>query len=274
MSVVRTGASSKWARRSALLVTSMAMVASLAACAGDDDSAADDTTDAVAEADAAVAEAEQQLEAAQEEVASLEAERDELVAEVDAATEASADEIARLEDEVAVVQLQADANLERAETAEALVAEIETVMGQFPIQLDSSLIPEDMPGSYSITFEEAYCDGFSNCGTVPQPTTAEIYYTDQQFLRIGVNGILDAGLFAMSGSLYGITDTQTLLPPCGDTAQPARITISLYADDIEVLEDGTRVVKNVNADITLDARPQPGCDAGLRFFAAQLTPNG
>lgn len=271
MSVNRSGAASQWGRRSALLVTSLALVASLAACSGDDDSAADD---AVAEADAAAAEAEQELEAAQEEIASLEAERDELVAEVDAATEASADEIARLEDEVAVIQLQADANLERAETAEATLAEIETTMGQFPIALDSSLIPEDMPGTYTISFEEAYCDGFSNCGTVPGQTTAEIYYTDQQFLRIGVTGILDAGLFAMSGTLYGITDSQSLLPPCGDASQPARITMSLYADNIEVLEDGTRVVKDVNADITVDARPQPGCDAGLRFFAAKLTPTG
>ena len=73
-----------------------------------------------------------------------------------------------------------------------------------------------MPGVYGITYQEAYCETFTVCGTVPDVTVAEIYTTPEGFLRFRVDGILDAGLFALEpnqdggpteGALYGITDS-------------------------------------------------------------------
>ena len=164
---------------------------------------------------------------------------------------------------------------ERAETAEARIAEIEQIAGQFPISLDSSLIPEDIRGRYRITFQEAYCDGFANCGTPPAEAPAEIYFTDERFLRIRIDGILDAGLFALDGSLYGITDSFTALAPCGETQRRARITVTMYAGIISVQADGTRSVNDINASITVDAPAEgPGCPSGLVFFASSMLPAG
>jgi len=99
--------------------------------------------------------------------------------------------------------------------------------------------------------------------------------TPEQFLRIGVDGILDAGLFALDGSLYGITDSLTALPQCNGVQRRARITITLYAGSISVLEDGTRVVNDLNASLTVDAPAEgPDCPAGLAFYAASVVPTG
>lgn len=161
----------------------------------------------------------------------------------------------------------------RAETAETRLAEIEEIAGQFPISLDSSLIPEDIPGNYRITFQEAYCDGFTNCGRPPAEAPAEIYFTPERFLRIKIEGILDAGLFALDGSLYGITDSFTALPPCGETPRRARMTITMYAGAVSVQGDGTRSVEDLNASITVDAPAEgPDCPSGLVFFASSMIP--
>lgn len=257
-------------------VTSLAvasMLVAVTACSGDDD---DDAADAPSteELDAAVERAEAaEAEAAElaDELATVTETADEATAELAAAQE----DVTAAQDELALAQVQLEATTQRAETAEARVAEIEEVAGQFPISLDSSLIPDDMPGRYNITFQEAYCDGFATCGTVPGPTTAEIYFTSEQFLRIGVTGILDAGLFALDGSLYGITDSFTALAPCNGQDRRARITVTLYAGEISVLDDGTRVVNDVNASITIDAPDGgPDCPSGLVFYASSLIPAG
>lgn len=251
-----------------------ALVIGLSACAGDDD----DTADSAAQID----ELEAEVAAATERADAAEAELEELTAELEELGAGDAEQIAEVmaefdavNEELALARAEIEQLTERAETAEARVAEVEEIVGQFPIALDSSLIPDDMPGTYRIDFQEAYCDGFTTCGSPPAPTNATVYWTPEQFLRIGVDGILDAGLFALDGSLYGITDSFTALPPCGETQRRARITMTMYAGSISVQEDGTRVVNDLNASITIDAPAEgPDCPSGLVFYASSLTPAG
>lgn len=251
-------------RRAPMAVLAALAAVAMAGCA--DDSEADDLS---TELDAAIERAE-----------AAEAERDELAEQIEALGGVDPEQVAEItealeaaDEELALARVEIEGLTERAETAEARVAEVEEIVGQFPIALDSSLIPDDMPGTYRIEFSEAYCDGFDTCGTPPAPAEATVYFTDEQFLRIGVDGILDAGLFALDGSLYGITDSFTALAPCGETQRRARITMTMYAGSISVLEDGTRVVNDLNASITIDAPAEgPDCPSGLVFYASSLTP--
>lgn len=259
--------------RPAALAATFVLVLGAAAC-----SSSDDDDDAAAETDALQADlaaANERADAAEAELADISAQLDEMAGVTTDQASDVVDAFARVNEELALARADVQTQTARADAAEAQIAEIEAVAGQFPIMLDSSLIPDDMPGTYRIDFTEAYCDGFSTCGAPPAPTNATVYWTPEQFLRIGVDGILDAGLFALDGSLYGITDSPTALPPCGDVARRARITMTMYAGSISVLEDGTRVVNDLNASITIDA-PAEGadCPAGLVFYASSLTPAG
>jgi hypothetical protein len=243
----------------------------------------DDDEQAADEAAAELATATDRAEAAEAERDEAAAARDELAAELETTIETDAEARAELEEALAaaeadLVQAEAEAAeaTARAEAAEARVAEIEDIAGQFPISLDSSLIPDDMPGTYSISYQEAYCDpGFVLCGSVPPQNVAEIYYDADQFLRIRVDGVLDAGLFSLDGSLYGITDTIGTLTSCSGAERRARVTITMYAGSVSVQQDGTRVVNDVNASITLDAPPDgEGCPGGIQFFASTFTKQG
>lgn len=268
-------------RRAGALAAAAVLLVGTAACSDSDDTA-DDADAGDDGASSQVDDLQAELDAANERADAAEAELAEISAELEelAGVDADrADEViaafAAVNEELALARAEIQQLTQRAETAEGRIAEIEEVAGQFPIQLDSSLIPDDMPGTYRIDFAEAYCEGLTSCGAPPQPTNATIYFTPEQFLRIGVDGILDAGLFALDGSLYGITDSLTALPPCGDIQRRARITITLYAGSISVLEDGTRVVNDLNASLTVDAPAEgPDCPAGLAFFASSLTPAG
>lgn len=235
---------------------------------------------------------EAEVDAAEERAASAEQARDDSAAEVEAVATERDDALAESE------KLAGDlaAETERADAAEATIAdaeaqieearaaadearaEIEEGGGLFPFSIDSSLIPDDLPGNYSITFAEAYCDGFPTCGTLPTQNQARIYFTDEQFLRVEVPGILDAGLFALDGSLYGITDSFTALPQCDGADQRARVTVTLYARGItlDVSEETVaRAVDSLNASVTIDApRTSDTCPSGLVFYASAFTPTG
>ena len=81
-----------------------------------------------------------------------------------------------------------------------------------------------------------------------------------------------AAAFAVQGSLYGITDTDTILPPCGETPRVARVAVTLYADAVTVAADGTRTVDRLGAAVTVDGSNSGECAVGLAFYGAELTP--
>lgn len=249
--------------RSALTLAAAAAIV-LSACSGSDDTSEIDEANARADAAAAeTAELTSQLEAAEE--ANTEAEANAAEAEQQLADAEAANE--DLTAEVAV-------ETERADTAEAQLQEIADA---FPIEVESTLagIELELAGTYSISWAEAYCDGFTTCGTLPTVAQATFTRTPDDFLRLEVPGILDAGLFSIDGSLYGITDSFTALPACPDgTERRARITITAYSDNVVIERDLSREVVRLGSSITVDAPDLPGCAGGLVFYGAELTPTG
>ena len=243
--------------RSALTV-SVAAALVLAACSDSDDDQAE-----IDEANTAAA-------AAAAEVETLTAELDDAAAEA----ERSAAELADAETANRDLTAEKAAETERADGAEE---QLQSIAELFPFEVESTLtgIELDLAGTYSIRWAEAYCDTFSTCGTLPTVAEATFVRTPEDFLRVQVPGILDAGLFAIDGSLYGITDSFTALPACPDgTERRARITITAYSDNVLIQQDLSREVVRLGSSITIDAPDLPGCPGGLVFYGAELTPSG
>lgn len=230
--------------------------------------------------------AQAERDAALAQVATVESERNALADELEVAQTQADDTEAQIAAVVDEIRAQLDeltganeelensvaAEVERADGAEETLTLISET---FPVSIDASLIPEDLPGTYTITFAEAYCDGFPTCGTLPCATRATISTTPKGFLRIAVPGILDAGLFALEGSWYAITDSFTALPQCNGADQRARVTLTMYADDVTITQEGTRRVDSIGSSITIDT-PSAGesYPSGLVFYASSFVPVG
>lgn len=284
MTVAPTPARRRSRRVAAVLVAALVV----AACSGDDDDdtaatsdepsavaavdadTADDTVDDADDADTGDDQATENLtnevDAAVERATAAEAE----VATLTVDLEASEAELATANE--ANAQLEADNAAETAR-ADAAEAQVETFTNLFPVVVESTLegIDLEQAGTYNLRWSEAYCDTFPTCGTLPATTQATIVVTPENFLRIQVPGILDAGLFAVDGSLYGITDSETALPPCPDgTPRSARITMTIYADDISVDAEGNRTVVGLAGSITVDAASLGDCLGGLVFYGVEL----
>lgn len=230
----------------------------------------DDVSTAEVERDAEAARAD----TAEDELETVSSQLEEAEAAGEAVT-AERDEAAVERDEALAANeaLAADVETEAAR-ADAAEAQLEEIGEQFPVTVDTSLVGLDVAGTYSVSFTEAYCDFATGCGTLPASDSATIGVTPENFLDITVDGILQAGLFAVNGGLYGITDSETAIPPCGDTPRRGRVTITIFPAGITVAEDGTRTVDLLEASITLDAPTIGECPSGLVFWGAVLTPVG
>ncbi len=109
--------------------------------------------------------------------------------------------------------------------------------------------------------------------STPSTSQATFVRTPDDFLRVVVPGVLDAGIFAVDGSLYAIVDSDTTsLPACPDgTPRDTRVTMTVYADDIQVNDDGSREVTGLEGAITLDARNVGGCSGGVAFYGVRMS---
>lgn len=234
-------------------------------------SSSDDDKDIVAEERDAAINRAQSAEQERDEVAMTledsEATVDTLTNEL--ATTAGELDDAQAENEVLAATVETERT--RAEEAEAQLAAVGEV---FPITVDTSLVGLELAGSYSISFEEKYCDFATGCGTTPNANQAIIGVTPENFLDITIPGILQGGLFAVNGGLYAITDSETAIPPCGAVPRRGRVTITIWPSRLVVAEDGTIVPSNLEASITLDAPTINECPSGLVFWGATLTPTG
>jgi hypothetical protein len=225
-----------------------------------------------------LAAAESERDAALEQVKSVEQERDDLAAQV-AESESTIESLTTERDDAISESEQAAADL-AAETARADEAQTKldelgvAIDDAFPISVSTSLVGQDLAGTYSVKYTEAYCDLATSCGTTPNANTATVGTTPEGWLDLTVYGVLRAGLFAVEGGLYGITDSDTALAPCGDTPRRARITVTMFPPDLTVDQDGTRLVDTLQASITLDTQTVGDCPGGLVFWAAVLTPTG
>lgn len=261
-------------RTGRLVALGLVAALTLAACSGDDD-AADDATDestedaggaddeALAESEAALAEAEAALAAAEAEVEAATERAEEAEAR---ATEAEAE----VEEVTSTFEALVASETIRADTAEGQIQEFTDL---FPIEVESTLegIELDQEGVWNLTWQLAYSDN-SLTGQIPA-TTQATFARSPEGLRVQVPGVLDAGLFSIDGSLYAITDSDALAPCADGTPRPARVTMTVYADDIRIDQDGTRSVTGLEGAITIDSLASGACD-GLAFYGVQMTRAG
>lgn len=219
----------------------------------DDTPGDDDTPDEAAEALAAET---ARADAAEEALAAAEA-------EVATQTEAAAAATAQVNELTTALTGETT----RADTAEQ---ELDDISALFPITIDSALDGFDIAGTYNLTWAEAYCDTFARCGTLPATTRVTIAPTPEGWLELQVPNLFTVALFAVQGSLYGVTDTTQILPPCGDAPQVSRVTVTIYADGVTIQSDGSRTVDKLGSAVTVSGSFAEGCIGGTIFYGAEL----
>lgn len=221
---------------------------------GDLDMVTADRDTVLAERDAVLAD----LDAAELAVADLEAELD-----------ATADVTAALDQRIAALDGQVTDLLVRAFAAEQ---ERDRLAALFPIELDPTVDDIALVDSWDVDWTEAWCDGFATCGHTPGFEVIEITETSQGWLRIEIDGVLDAGLFRIDGALYGITQSLTAAPACGAAQRMSYVSITLYPHGVTVADDGTHVVTDLAASMLIQAPASGSCPAAAAFYGAELTP--
>lgn len=174
--------------------------------------------------------------------------------------------------------LAADASVDDAtettvnSTAE-LEAQLEALEAMFPIEVDASIDDFDLVGGYTMSLTEAYCDGFDTCGTRNPDFHADIIQ-GQNGLELQIPNVATTGLFDVEGSLFGVTNSDQFVEPCGATPRDARVSTTIFADGVTIDIDGTRTLSGLGASLLVEAAETPECGEGVVFFAAQLTPDG
>jgi len=160
-----------------------------------------------------------------------------------------------------------------AETAraDALQLQLDQVTAQFPITVTASLADFDVIGAYTLTLTQAYCEGLDACG-VPRPAIRADIVQGSNGLELKIPNVLTAGLFDVNGSLFAVTDSDQILEPCGTTTRNARISITIFADGIEIAEDGKQTLTGMGASLLVSTDAVDDCTDGVVFFAATLTP--
>lgn len=241
----------------------------------------DELNDRIADLDAELATATEDVDELTAERVSLIAERTAIqsslaaaeaeVASLETRLETAGDLTATLDERLAVLDVQVGWLLDRAVAAEQ---QRDALLDLFPIEFESSLQGVDTTGDWNLSWDEAYCDGFPTCGTVPGFGRITISSTPEGWLRVGADGVFDAGLFEVEGALYAITQSRTAAPACGADQRIAHVGLTLYAGDVSVLEDGTHTIGDLGATYVVEAPPTATCPAGVAVYSAGLTPVG
>lgn len=235
----------------------------------------------IADLDAAIATAAADADELTTERVALMAERSALQASLAAAEAEAADLEARLDTAVdmtatldqrlAVLDVQVGYLLDRAVSAEQ---ERDALLELFPIEFDSSLKGVDLAGTWTLTWDEAYCTGFSTCGNLPTFNRITITETPQAWLRVTADGVFDAGLFEVEGALYAITASNTAAPACVADQRLAHVGLTLYANTVTIADDGSHVIDDLGATYVVDAPSTGTCPAGVAVYSAELTAVG
>lgn len=180
----------------------------------------------------------------------------------DDANDDAAATIDDLEDQLA-------AETDRADDAEA---KLELLSSQFPIEVTASLEEFDLIGAYTMKLTEAYCAGLPQCGRSGQNDIRADIIQGSNGLELKIPSVLTAGLFAINGSLFAVTDSDQIVDPCGATTRLARVSTTIFADGISIAADGTRTLTGLGASLLVSAGAVEGCEEGVVFYAASLTP--
>lgn len=190
------------------------------------------------------------------------------VADLEQQLGAATDLTATLDERIAMLDVQVGWLLDRAVAAEA---ERDALIELFPIRLDSSLQGLDVTGDWAIGWSEAYCQDFATCGSTPGFTELTISETPEGWLRVAVDGVLDAGLFRVEGALEAITASTTAAPACGTEQRVAHVGMTITASQVTVSDDGTQHIDDLALVYVVDAPATTTCPAGLAIYGGSLT---
>jgi uncharacterized coiled-coil protein SlyX len=274
------GSRRKWITAS---IVSVALVAGLGACSDDDDGGADDAAteeggdggdgggdtadanggddtggdDTAGGDDAALAEAEA------------------TIAEQQATIDDLNTQLATTQADYEAAQAELAATVTRAETAEAEAVELdaqrEAVLAAFPIEITSSLDDFDVIGAYTLQLTEAFCAALPTCGQQRAPIRADIVQ-GVNGLELQVPTVLTAGLFALEGSLFAVTGSNLIAPPCNGTPRTAQVSVTVFEDGLSIESDGTRELTGLGASLMVNVPATDQCEEGDVFFSGTLTP--
>ena len=153
-----------------------------------------------------------------------------------------------------------------------LTAERDALAALFPMTFDATLTGVDLVGTYDLTWEQIYCDGLTNCGTVPAVKTATITANDAGWLTITIGDFMTGMLDRTDGSLSTVIDNTTATPPIANSPRVSRVAINVYAHGITIGADGTRHIDDLGASIVVNAAPVSGFPAGVALYGLTLTP--
>jgi hypothetical protein len=261
----------------------LALVLALAACSGDDDDdddAAAETADAGGD-ETADAGGDETANGGNDEAAALQASLDEANATIDE-QQAEIDELnVQIETaQEAAVEVQAElaAETARGDDAEAQAAELQAqfdaFLAEFPVTITASLEPyaSSLIGAYTLTLTEAFCDALPTCGTQRPAVRADIIQGPNG-LELQVPNVFTTGLFMVEGSLFGVTDSNLIVPACPDgTPVNSQVSTTIFADGITIDQEGTQTLSGLGASVLVAANPAGDCGPGNVFFDGTLTP--
>jgi hypothetical protein len=229
------------------IIRNIALAIALAGVAGA--CASDDNASSAADA---------QIESLQAEIESLEAQ----LGTAQADLETAEGELAEAGDEIADLGTALFEQTQRADAAE-------TTLSAFPVTAPVSPATSDVAGNYVVSFSESYCSGFDACGTPPGIRAASITQVPGG-LQIEFPDTLTAALFDVEGSLFGIADTTSIVPPCDGVPRRSRVTVTVFGSDVVVNAEGGVAVTNLSASLVVDVPDVPGCPGGLVFYGTEL----
>jgi hypothetical protein len=253
----------------------LALVVGLAACSDDDDGADGGAEDATG---SDVEEVTQAGSSNAAEVEALEAELESTQAELSTAQDdlatAEAD-LATAQEDLVAAQAALGTETGRADTAEAelavLQADVDGFLANFPVTINASLEDYDLVGAYTLHLNEAFCDGISTCGQQRPDVRVDIIQGPNG-LELQVPNVFTTGLFMIEGSLFGVTDSNLITPPCNGTPVNSQVSITMFADGKTIDIDGNQTLSGLGASLLVAVNPTASCGAGNVFFDATLTP--
>jgi hypothetical protein len=266
----RRGGRARWALAP---VTAVSLLLALSACSGDDDDNADASSSASSDAassadeDTALETAQADLADANATIADQEQQISDLTAEVDTANQTAA-----------TAQALAQTETARADKAESDLSDLQTQVDDFeatfPVTIPASLEPftDSLVGAYTLKLTEAFCDGLATCGAARPDVRADIIQGPNG-LQLQIPNVFTTGLFMVTGSLFGVTDSNLIVPPCADgTETNSQVSTTIFADGVTIDTDGTQTLSGLGASVFVAVNPAGSCGAGNVFFAGHLTP--
>lgn len=163
--------------------------------------------------------------------------------------------------------------IEQTQRADLLAAALAQVEERFPLVAPVDLVAAGVAGDYTASFSESFCAGLPGCGVPPAPGTVQISAL-QGGLGVSVPGVGTVPVFAANGSLLGVVDSPTAVPPCGDDARTAKVTLSVFGAETSLAADGTSTLTRLGASLVVDAPGVAGCGPVLALYGLDLRPLG